>query len=48
METTEKKNCKTCKKFTTTHWSMIVLSFYVLFAAVYGTIKLIKELSALF
>ena len=48
METTQKKNCKSCKKFTSYHWTLVVISFYILFAAVYGTIKLIKELMLLF
>jgi hypothetical protein len=48
METTEKKKCKSCKKFTTYHWSLVVFSFYILFAAIYGTIKLAKEIMVLF
>lgn len=48
METNEKKKCKSCRKFTKTHWSMIIISFYILFAAVYGTIKLVKEIMNLF
>lgn len=45
-----KKECKTCKRKTLskTHWFMVVSSFYLLFASVYGTIKLIKELINLF
>jgi NO-binding membrane sensor protein with MHYT domain len=48
METTEKKKCKSCKKFTSYHWSLVAISFYILFAAVYGTIKLVNEISQLF
>ena len=44
MENTEEKKCKSCKKFTSSHWSLLVFSFYILFAAVYGTIKLVKEI----
>jgi len=48
METTEKKKCKSCKKFTSYHWTLVVFSFYILFAAVYGTIKLVKEIALMF
>lgn len=42
---TEKKPCKTCQKgLTKTHWTMVIFSGYLLFAAIYGTIKLIKDL----
>ena len=44
----EKKKCKSCSKFTTTNWWMLLLSFYILFAAVYGTIKLFREISTYF
>jgi len=45
-----KKECKTCKRKTLskTHWFMVVSSVYLLFASIYGTIKLIKELINLF
>jgi hypothetical protein len=41
---TEKKPCKKCnRKLTKTHWTIVVLSFYILFSSIYGTIKLIKD-----
>jgi hypothetical protein len=44
-----KEDCKTCKKgLSGTHWSMIIVSFYILFAAIYGTIKLIEGISSNF
>ena len=45
-----KKECKTCKskKLSKTHWLIMISSFYLLFASVYGTVKLIKELINLF
>jgi hypothetical protein len=44
-----KEGCKTCKKgLSGTHWSMIIVSFYILFAAIYGTIKLIEGISSNF
>jgi hypothetical protein len=45
-----KKECKTCKskKLSKTHWLIMIGSFYLLFASVYGTVKLIKELINLF
>ena len=49
VNTTKEKGCNTCKKgLSTTHWSMIVLSSYILFAAIYGSIKLFKDIIALF
>jgi hypothetical protein len=46
----EKAGCKSCKKKGISHtdWLMIILSSYILFSSVYGTIKLIKELMLLF
>lgn len=45
----KEKGCSTCKKgLNSTHWSMIVLSSYILFASIYGTIKLFKDIIALF
>jgi hypothetical protein len=40
------KECKTCKQkgLTKGQWVMLSASFYILFAAIYGTIKIIKEL----
>jgi hypothetical protein len=44
-----KEGCKTCKKgLSGTHWSMIIVSFYILFAAIYGTVKLIGEIMSNF
>jgi hypothetical protein len=45
-----KKECKSCKRKTLSksHWLMVITSVYLLFASVYGTIKLIKELINLF
>lgn len=45
-----KKECKTCKRksLSKSHWIIVISSFYLLFASVYGTIKLIKELISLF
>jgi hypothetical protein len=41
----KKEECKTCKKgLTTTHWTMVIASFYLLFAAVYGTIKIVQNI----
>jgi hypothetical protein len=38
------KECKACKKgLNTSHILIMILAFYMLFAAVYGTIKLIKD-----
>lgn len=42
---TEKKECKKCKKgLNIGQKTMLIISFYILFAAIYGTIKLIKDL----
>ena len=40
------KECKTCKQkgFTNGQLSMLFASFYILFAAIYGTIKIIEEI----
>lgn len=45
-----KKECKTCKskKLSKIHWLIMISSFYLLFASIYGTVKLIKELISLF
>jgi hypothetical protein len=42
----EKKECKSCKRKTLskTHWFMVISSVYLLFASIYGTVKLINEL----
>ena len=46
--------CKTCKdpktpeQFLKSNWYVFVLSFYFLFASVYGTIHLFKEFIHLF
>jgi len=43
MET--KKPCGNCKKkgLNTTHWIMVLISMYILFASIYGTIKLLRD-----
>ena len=40
------KECKTCKQkgITNGQLSMLFASFYILFAAIYGTIKIIEEI----
>tara|TARA_R110000868_G_scaffold24556_2_gene96801 strand:- start:612 stop:836 length:225 start_codon:yes stop_codon:yes gene_type:complete len=40
------EECKTCKQkgLTKGQWIMLSASFYILFSAIYGTIKIIKEL----
>jgi hypothetical protein len=45
-----KKECKSCKRKTLSksHWLMVITSVYLLFASIYGTVKLIKELINLF
>ena len=45
-----KEGCKTCKNkgLKRHHIIMIVTSFYILFAAIYGTIKLIKDITHYF
>ena len=45
----EKKGCQTCKKSGgKLTWTMVILSFYVLFSSIYGTVKLIKEIISSF
>jgi hypothetical protein len=45
----ETKECKTCKKgLSKTQISMTIVSFYILFAAIYGTIKVVKDLISIF
>ena len=41
-----KKECTTCKQkgFTNGQLVMLSASFYILFAAIYGTIKIVKEI----
>ena len=48
MKSDEKKECKSCKRKTLskTHWVMVISSVYLLFASIYGTVKLINELIA--
>jgi hypothetical protein len=45
-----KEGCKTCKNkgLKRHHIIMMVTSFYILFAAIYGTIKLIKDITHYF
>ena len=40
------KECKTCKQKTLTpgQWGMALLGVYLIFASIYGTVKLIKDL----
>lgn len=44
------KECKSCKQkgIKLGQLSMIITSFYILFAAIYGTIKLVQEVIHLF
>lgn len=46
----QNKECKTCKQksIKPSQLVMIVSSFYILFAAIYGTIKLVQNLLSLF
>lgn len=44
-----KKGCQTCKKSGgKLTWTMLILSFYVLFSSIYGTVKLVKEIISFF
>ncbi len=44
---TEKKECKKCNSgLSMNHKTILVISFYILFAAIYGTIKIIQDLSS--
>lgn len=43
------KKCGSCKKrLTNSQITMAVLSFYILFASIYGTIKIIKDIISIF
>jgi hypothetical protein len=44
--TQPEEECKTCKQkgLTKGQWIMLSASFYILFASIYGTIKIVKEL----
>lgn len=45
METPGCKSCKgTSKSRKASHWLMIILAFYLLFASIYGSIVLIKDI----
>jgi hypothetical protein len=45
MEQEKKEECKTCKKgLSMSQKSMIVLSFYMLLSAIYGTYIIINQL----
>lgn len=45
----EEKKCNKCNKgLNIPQWTMIVFSFYILIAAVYGTIKLFQDLYSMF
>jgi len=37
------KKCSSCSKFPKQQWFIIAISFYILFAAIYGTVKLVHE-----
>jgi hypothetical protein len=41
----EKKKCNTCKKekLNTQDWFMVIAGFYMLTAAIYGTIHFVKH-----
>ena len=42
---TEKKQCKKCNKgLNMSQKTMVIMSVYILFAAIYGTIKLLKDI----
>ena len=45
-----KKECKSCKQKTLTpvQWGIALLGMYLIFASVYGTIKLIKDITSYF
>ena len=47
---TPQKECKSCKQkgLTKGQWGMALLGVYLLFAAIYGSIKLIEGISRLF
>ena len=44
------KECKSCKQKTLTpgQWGMALLGTYLVFASIYGTIKLIKDVLSFF
>jgi hypothetical protein len=46
----EEKECKKCKKTSVSYKQigLIMLGFYVLFASIYGTIQIFKNLIDLF
>lgn len=46
----EKPGCSSCKNkgLKKSHWLMIIISFYILFASIYGSIVLFKELMSKF
>ena len=50
MKSDNEKECKSCKRksLSKTHWLMVITSVYLLFASIYGTVKLIKDLINLF
>ena len=47
---TPQKECKSCKQKTLTpaQWGIALLGMYLIFASVYGTIKLIKDITSYF
>jgi hypothetical protein len=45
----EEKKCSTCSKgLNIPQWSMLVFSFYILIAAIYGTVKMLQDLYSMF
>lgn len=45
----KEKKCGSCsKRLSTPQIIMAVFSFYILFAAIYGTVKLIKDIISIF
>ena len=48
METQDKKKCTSCQTYAKKYWYMIVISLYVTFAAIYGTVEIFKELGNYF
>jgi hypothetical protein len=45
----KEKNCSKCNNgLSIPQWTMFVFSAYILFAAIYGTIKLVSDLYSMF
>jgi hypothetical protein len=43
-----KKDCKSCGKITGSQWYMFVISLYILFSSIYGTVLIVKKLMSFF